>query len=68
MLKRAIALRILWLVAVAAGLSGCFKSDVPLISADQAVFPFEVITLQTDAKTGESVTYVHDGSAGRGGV
>ena len=49
------------LVSIAISLSGCFKSDVALISEKQAIFPFEVITFQTDSTTGESATLVHEG-------
>ena len=49
------------LVSIAISQSGCFKSDVALISEKQAIFPFEVITFQTDSTTGESATLVHEG-------
>jgi hypothetical protein len=54
-------LKVLAVLALAAGLSGCFTSDKPLIAADKAAFPFETIVFHEKASDQPS-KLVHEGS------
>jgi hypothetical protein len=54
--------RILFLVLVTVGLSGCYQGSTPLIPADNAVFPYETITYRPQGSE-DSKTLIHKGDA-----
>ena len=55
--------RLLAVLVLAAGLSGCFTAQTPLIG-DKAVFPYEKIVWMEEKGT-EEVTMTHEGNAYR---
>jgi hypothetical protein len=52
--------RLIALVVLAAGLTGCFKSRAELISADAADYPFQTITYTPDGED-DNITLVRTG-------
>ena len=58
-----IASRILVLVTLCVGLTACFTSEKPLISAEDAVFPFEHIVFGEASRPDDRQTWTRKGDA-----